>query len=233
MKEFRDLKIVGALMLHDDNKYAKMVLDDISKYVNAGIYVNLNDPTSEILDIALKHDNIVQTIETTNTDGRWNQGLQRDNTIRMLDNIKPDIVLFPDSDEIYPDNMVEQLKVFWSDEEKKTFWFRLLYMWDKAEQFRNDGIFKRIHHVRAFKWDENLVYQPKYAGYACPTNYINLNRTTRYNSDKPTFHYGYMHAEDRVRKFARANSDYCNPEVRKKVDSGMLIVNLDKVIKKE
>jgi len=201
--DLKGINIVGCIMLHDDDNYAKKVLDDMAKYTNR-VYVNLNDSTPTIKKIAKGHKSVVKIIETINSGGRWNQGLQRDNTIRMLDDIKPDIVLFPDSDECYPKNMSEQLMNFWLDKDKKTFWFRLLYMWDNEDTFRNDGLFKSIHHVRALKWQPNITYLPKYAGYACPSNYINLPKNTRFHSTAPTFHYGYMHEEDRVRKYGRA-----------------------------
>lgn len=219
-------------MLHDDSDYAKMVLDDISIYAD-DIYVNLNDPTPEIVEIVLKHDNVTSTIETTNGGSRWNQGLQRDNTIRMLDDVKPDIVLFPDSDEIYPPNFWDQLRVFWEDEQKKTFWFRLLYLWGDEDHFRNDGLFKKIHHVRAFKWEPGITYLPRYAGYAMPTSFAGLPKSSRYHSTAPTLHYGYEKEENRIRKYSRANCDYCNPAYRKIVDKNMIIKDVPDDLKRK
>jgi hypothetical protein len=219
------MNIVGAIMVHDDEKYTQMVLDDLSKYTDS-IYVNLNDPTDICKEIVKNHNNVVEVIETSNKNGKWSQGLQRDNTIRMLDNVKPDIVLFPDSDEKYPPNMTEQLEVFYNDKEKMTFWFRLMYMWGEEDKFRNDGLFKSIHHVRAFRWIPGITFLPKYAGYACPTNYINLPKNTRYHSTLPTLHYGYMHEEDRIRKYKRGNCDYCNEDIRDKMDKDKLIRTL-------
>ena len=204
MKKFEDIKIVACVMIHDD-EYSKLVLEDLSKYVDE-IYVNLNNPSEPIKEIVKNCPKIVKIINTTNK-RNWNQGLQRDNTIRMLDDIKPDIVLFPDSDETYPKNLKEQLKDFWEKEKKKTFWFRLLYLWEDDKHYRNDGIWKAIHHVRAFKWQPDIKYIP-YAGYACPTTYINLPRETRYNSDTPTLHYGYMTEKNRGWKYQRVGPGY-------------------------
>ena len=229
MKDFNKTKIVSCVMAHDNNDYIKLCLDDLSKYTNE-IYVNLNEPTKEVKEIVLSHPKLIKIIQTTNKNGKWNQGLQRDNTIRMLDDIKPDIVLFPDSDEVYPKNFKEQLKKFWEDEEKKTFWFRLFYIWGDKKHFRNDGLWKRIHHVRAYKWQPDISYIP-YAGYACPTTFRSLPRETRYNSDTGIRHYGYMSEADRQRKYLRAGPGYNylrNHEYKAHIDKSKLILELPK-----
>lgn len=221
MKKFEDLKIAGCVMCHDGD-YDQIVLDDIGKYANLGIYVNLNSPTKKVIEAVEQHPAVKLILRTTN-EGRWNQGLQRDNTMRMLDDVQPDIVLFPDSDELYPPNMWEQLRTFWEDEKAVTFWFRLLYLWGDENHFRNDGYFKCIHHVRAMKWQPGITYHPKYAGYACPTNYIHSPKESRFHSNMPTIHYGYEQEKNRIAKLSRGNCDYCDPEVREKIDQNMII----------
>ena len=109
LKKNNYMNIAACIMIHDDHEYTKMVLDDISKYTDQ-IYVNLNDPTPQAEEVVLSHKNVVKVMRTSNNGGRWNQGKQRTLTIRMLDDIKPDIVLFPDSDECYPHNFEEQLQ---------------------------------------------------------------------------------------------------------------------------
>lgn len=204
-------------MAHDDDKWISRVLDDLGKYTDE-IFVNLNDATPLITE-AVHACPKVKSVITTHNDGRWNQGLQRENTLRMLDEVKPNIVLWPDSDETFPKNLKDQLVKFWEDPKALSFWFRLMYLWEKEDQFRNDGLWKRIHHVRAFKWRNDLSFLP-YPGYTCPRPYIDRGRETRFNSDSPMMHWGYMHAEDRKRKFARGN--FSEP----KTDKGMIIKKL-------
>jgi len=120
-------------MAHYEDEFIDGLLEDLSQYTNE-FYVNLNEPSEKVKSAVISHTNTRKYILTDNGSKiverrNWNQGLQRDNTIRLLDEVKPDIVLFPDGDEIYPKNLKEQLKTFWEDEVKKTFWFRLLYMW--------------------------------------------------------------------------------------------------------
>lgn len=219
MKSFDKCKIVCCVQVHNDDESIDILLEDIRRYTTH-LYVNLNDATPHIVDAIQDCPIVRKVLFTENKDGKWIQGLQRDNTIRMLDDVKPDIVLFPDSDEVYPENLMEQLKKFWEDENKKTFWFRLLYMWNDEQHFRNDGKWKCIHHVRAFKWQPKITYLP-YKGYACPTTFGKLPRDTKFHSDTPIKHYGYMTEEQRKRKWER-DGKYTEEFVQE-LDKGKLI----------
>lgn len=222
MKDFNEIKIVACFMVHDENPvYLKYLLDDLSRLTDE-FYVNFNEPTDIAKEMVLTHPKLKKYIFTENG-GKWNQGLQRTNTIRLLDEVRPDIVLFPDTDEVYPKNIKELLKEFWEDEEKLTMWFRLYYMWDSERTFRNDGIWKSIHHVRAYRWREGLTYRP-YRGYAVPTEYSREPRNTRFNSLVPIKHFGYMMTEDRQKKFLRANQDYSKKG--EEIDKNKIILEL-------
>ena len=96
-KEYsKKINIKGILMAHDDDNWLIPCLMSLDKYVD-GIYVNLNNPTPTCKKIIESWPSVKRIIYTTNKNGKWNQGLQRDNTIRMLDDVQPDVVLFPDS----------------------------------------------------------------------------------------------------------------------------------------
>lgn len=228
---YKDIKIAGLFMCHDATAYAKKAIDYVAKFTNAGIYVNLNDPVPEIEKIVLSHPAITKTIRTTNKKEYWSQMTIREATIRMLDNVKPDIVIFFDDDEEGPNNLGEQLKTFWEDEDKKTFWFNGLYMWEEKDTFRRDGLYKSMWNCRIYKWQPKITYFPKYAGRACPTTFANLPRESKYFSNKPLFHWGYMTEEDRKIKYKRNNSQACDSEFRKERDKTMLIKKLPDELK--
>ena len=212
-------------MVHNEDEWIERLLKDLSKYTNE-FYVNFNEPSDKVLDTVKAHPNLKGYCFTTNKNNRWDQGLQRDNTIRLLDDVKPDIVLFPDADETYPKNLLEQLEKFWEEKEKNTFWFRLMYLWGDEKHFRNDGIYKTIHHVRIYKWKPNITYLP-YCGYACPTTFCGEPREKKFNSDTPILHWGYMKDITRNQKYQRNDNDYIkDKEFKKQVDKNMLIKDL-------
>ena len=231
MKKFKDIKTVGMFCCHDNKTYLKKSLDNIAKYCNAGIYINLNEATPEVSKIVKNHPSVTKWIETTNGGKLWSQGNVRTETVRMLDDIMPDIVINFDDDETSCNNLQEQLKKFWEDEQKKTFWFNGLYMWGDENHFRRDGLYKSMWNCRIFKWQPEITYNP-YAGRGMPTTYANLPREAKYFSDRPLFHYGYMTEEDRALKYKRNNSQACDPEFRKKRDKTIIIKEVPEELKK-
>ena len=184
-------------MVHD-NDYLKRVIDDLSKYVK-DIYVNLNDPTEKNRKIVEKHPNVKKIVYTSNANGNWRQSLQRGITVRMLDEVKPDIVVFPDDDEIFPPDLIKILKDFWKSK-KKALYFTMDYCWNNENQIRVDSVFGRMHHVRAFKWEPNLTYHP-YPGKSCPRNMCGLDEV--YSSCSNIKHLGYMTKKNRMNRYKR------------------------------
>lgn len=198
-------RVVGCLMLHDDDHWAIPCLMNLDKYVD-GIYINLNNPTPICKKIAETWPTVKRIIYTTNKNNKWNQGLQRENTIRMLDDAKPDLVLWPDSDETFPDSLKTVLKDFIKSG-LNTLWFGLFYYWNSPHLIRRDGRWKSMHHVRAYRWQPGITYIP-YAGYTNPTTFVDQKK---FNSPVAMNHWGYMLKEDRERKYGRgikANYSY-------------------------
>lgn len=194
-------------MVHDDDRWLVNCLMSLDKYVD-GIYVNLNDPTPLCKRIIEDWPSVKKIIYTTNKNGRWRQGEQRENTIRLLDDVKPDVVLFPDSDESYPADFKNTLDKFIKSG-LNTLWFGLMYYWNHPHVVRRDGRWKAIHHVRAYRWQPGITYIP-YAGYTNPTTFINEKK---FHSPSAINHWGYMIKADRERKYKRnTKSNYVYKE---------------------
>lgn len=208
-------RIAGLLMVHDDSPDIVLkCLDSLALYCTEGVMVNANECIPMLRKEVTRHSAVRDMIYTQNG-GRWNQGRQRDRTLRMVDEMKPDICLFLDSDEVFYQGFGDDLDRFVADPKARSFWFNLLYLWDSPFQYRRDGLWKTIHHVRAFKWRPDLTFLP-YPGYSAPRNYINLPKGTRFHASSPLLHFGYLRQEDRERKAKRGN---CAP----KSDDGMIV----------
>lgn len=193
-KKFRRIKIVACFMAHHDDEFIDRFLDNIGQFTDE-FYINLNEPTPYTEKKCKEHPHTKKIIKTTN--GKcWSQGVQRQNTIRMLDDVKPDIVIFPDSDELFCDNLMEVLEEFW-DSHKKSCWFEMKYCWGDEDTVRLDGAFKKMAHVRAFKWQEGLTYWP-YPGFACPREFIHEKRK-KFLSKSPVKHLKLLKKENKYR----------------------------------
>ncbi len=190
-KKFRGARIVACFMAHHDDQFIDRFLENLSQFTNE-FYINLNEPSPYTEKVCREHKNTKRIIETKNN-GNWHQGHQRELTVRMLDDVKPDIVLFPDSDELYSDDLTKTLEKFW-DAHKKGLWFELKYCWGSENTVRLDRHFRKMVHVRAFKWEPNLSYEP-YRGFACPTE-LYFEKRRKFYSDTPTKHLKFLKKEN-------------------------------------
>jgi len=96
---------------------------------------------------------------------KWNRWNWREQLVRALDPVKPDVVLFPDSDERYGEGFAGELSAFMDSQ-------RHMMMFDYEMVVDNPGRKVRKYpgarHCKAFKWIPNIGYRP-YKGYARPT----------------------------------------------------------------
>ena len=100
----------------------------------------------------------------------WHCPTWREECLRLLDEIQPDIVLCPDEDEVFDENLPDELLRFWaSDKMAIMFEYHPLEASD-GRVIRNGLVYPETPHVKAFKWQPNLCYFP-YHGRGMPSAY--------------------------------------------------------------
>ena len=126
---------------------------------------------------------------TTNTG--WSRSVWREELLRMLDEVKPQIVLTPDQDEIYEDRIKDELVSFWNSDKSMMFFNYF------APMPTDDGRiipelkgepYPSLPHCGAFKWRPGLSFHPAYAGLKQPTQYANIP-DNRYSAITKIKHY--------------------------------------------
>lgn len=117
----------------------------------------------------------------------------------------PDWVLAIDGDEILEDGGQE--KILDAIRERPGagyFNFRILYLWDDLNHVRTDGVYGSMHRGSMFRLRDqgSLVYRSTSAGgnFHCSNLPVGLNGPGVQTSIN-LWHLGYMHREDRIRKF--------------------------------
>jgi len=202
-KEFKDCKIVACIMAHHDDQFIDRLLENLNKFTS-DFYINLNNATQYTKNACISNKNTKKYIITNEP---WRQGYQREITARLVDEVEPDIVLFPDSDELYCDDLMETLEKFW-ESDKKGCWFEMKYCWGDENTVRLDHHFQHMIHVRAFKWIPNISYEG-YRGYACPINYFHEKRT-KFVSLSPVKHLKFLKKEnlERVKEESKEKGFY-------------------------
>ena len=188
------MKIVACFLAHTEDYWIDDYLADLSKYTDE-FYINLNEASEYVREQCESHPNTKKFIETKHKNGRWRIAFQREKALRLLDDVKPDIVLWMDVDTTFPDDFKETLQRF-IESDKKCIWFKADYYWNDKCHIRTDGIYSKMGQCLGFKWEPGLTFIP-YRGSTMPSNF---EKSDRFVSPTPVKHWGYMREEDRLEK---------------------------------
>lgn len=100
---------------------------------------------------------------------KWNRWNWREEMIRMLDGVKPDMVLAPDQDEEFGPGLLDELYLL-AASSHNALMFAYRVPPPTADGFRVWQPWPRGAHMKAYKWRRRLTYRP-YKSYAKVTNY--------------------------------------------------------------
>ncbi len=193
-------KIAGLMMLH----YFKWpwCLEELSSYVD-DIFLLLHFSPDFRADWPRGADK-VRAVQEIEMDSEWqvmewrsNQPEFRERLIRMADDARPDIVLFPDEDESFPEPelFAEDLyRLIRSG--KNQMAYKRCNFWDSMDTVRKDRWVYYGPHVKMYRWEQGLTYKP-YLGYNRVTNYGKKTLTSR----SVIRHYAYMERSERERRY--------------------------------
>ena len=109
-------------------------------------------------------------------EGEWNPSNWREELVRELDVIRPDIVLTPDHDETFGDGFREEMERFWrSDKSGMMFHYATPMPTDDGRVILGGKAYPSMRHMLCWKWQEEIGYVP-YHGYARPTPFADEAR---------------------------------------------------------
>lgn len=124
----------------------------------------------------------------------------------------PDWILMPDGDEELQAGGCEKIrKALESNPPVDCFTLRFLYLWNSVKFIRIDGVYGSMERQSIFRAKNNLVFKSMYEGEGAEnhcglhcSNAPGLGGLRIKPLPLPVFllHYGYLHREDRIRKFA-------------------------------
>ena len=199
-------KIVAMYRVKNEEKWIeksiKSVLDVCS------VIVVLDDgSTDNTLEICKSFDKVIETKHQS--DIPLDESRDRNIILKMALKQNPDYIFTIDGDEVLPlkmsDVFLEELTIL--HPEIDVFEFQILYMWDKPEQFRYDGIYSRTWQqrlVRLKNQPKNLIFKntPYPGNLHCggiPNNSIGQENTV--SSKVKILHYGNYDQKIREKKF--------------------------------
>lgn len=198
--------IAGLMMLH----YFKWpwCLEELALYVDE-IHLLLHFAPGQDEERWVRQvPGLVQVQEIRETD-RWrvqgwyarsgssHQGEFRERALRMLDDVRPDLVMFPDEDEAFPEPelLARDLDRFWRSRKRQLAFTRCNF-WDSRELVRKDKWIGYQPHVKIYTWRPGLTYLP-YLGWNCVSSYGKKKMVAR----AAVRHYAYLEKQERERRF--------------------------------
>ena len=133
----------------------------------------------------------------------WRCPQWREDCLRLLDEFAPDVVLCPDEDEVFGEDIAEELKAFWySDKQGVMFDYESLVT-DDGHTVNAGMPYPPDPHMKAFKWQKGLSYFP-YHGNATIAQYCNEN--THWKAKTKIKHYCCFRKEWEQRKHFRSDT---------------------------
>lgn len=122
----------------------------------------------------------------------------------------PDWILMPDGDEeLQPGGCERIRRAVEKNPDCDCFALKFLYFWDRVDQIRIDGVYGTMSRQSLFRANTNFRFRSYYAESDTP----NQNHVGLHTSNAPglggrvmslnvaLLHYGYLHKEDRIRKY--------------------------------
>jgi hypothetical protein len=128
-------------------------------------------------------------------------GLMRVKNEARWRRLNPDWVLMIDGDEMLAPGAVENIRAA-ALTPKMAFALQVLYLWDSEDHVRMDGIYSRFWRPSMFRMTQHrFVPTNAAAGFHCGNAPIWHQARSQHLPGAPLLHFGYLHREDRVRKF--------------------------------
>lgn len=192
--------IIGALRVKDENRWIERAIRSILPLCDRVVVFddNSTDNTVELCRLTPKTEVIRSPFNGLDE--------QRDKN-RLLDEVmgyRPEWIIMIDGDEMLAPGAAEQLRAAMRPG-INCISLRVLYLWNDENTVRMDGVYGDFHR--------ESVFRPTGARFEANGNGGNFHcgnvpwaiRQKRTVTDIPLYHFGYLHREDRLRKYAFYN----------------------------
>lgn len=197
------MKIIGMLRVRNEARWIGDVLDSIIPLCeHILVFDDHSDDGTPALCEEYKHVTVIRSTFEDRTD----ETRDKNALLAEVKKLNPDYVLHIDGDEILAPNGPDAIRrAIEQNPQAGSFSMRVLYLWNGMNQVRTDGVYGRFSRGSLFR----LVGQPasvQFRGTQHGGNFHCGNipdglRGPCAASNAALLHLGYMHQEDRIRKY--------------------------------
>jgi hypothetical protein len=162
------VKIAGMLRVKNEARWIERVIRSITPLCNGGIFV-LDDKSTDNTPYLAQECGA--TVIMSNAPG-INETRDKDALLKSIMELSnPDWVLHIDGDEELEPAGVDIIRQAIQDRKAQTFSLQVLYLWDREDQIRVDGIFGRMWRESLFAAaNTNRVFKPTAHGMGTAAN---------------------------------------------------------------
>jgi glycosyltransferase involved in cell wall biosynthesis len=199
----RTPRIAGMLRIKNEARWIYRVIDAISPVCNAGVWVMDDRSTDDTVKICASHPNCHVRVSphdklNESRDKNWLMAI-------VMNNADPDWVVQIDGDEEVEAAGVQEIARLCEEGKHPAYTFQVLYLWNKENQVRADGIYSNFHRPSLFRTRGiDLRFGTTYTGNGSNLHCTNVPQALVKKAALSTVrikHYGYLHLADRVAKY--------------------------------
>jgi glycosyltransferase involved in cell wall biosynthesis len=198
--------IIGCLRIKNESRWLSRVLRSIQPLCDR-ILVFDDHSTDDSREIAASEGAEVIRSPFTGLDEARDKGHMLEN---YLIPANPDVVIAIDGDEVLTQESIPIIREVAARPNVARCSFRILYLWDREDQIRTDGVYRDFRRSSMFRvrGQRGLSFASTSHGgnFHCKSVPQGL-RGVALPIEAELLHFGYLHREDRIRKFEwyRAN----------------------------
>lgn len=134
-----------------------------------------------------------------------NESRDKNHLLEIVMKEQPEWIVAIDGDEVLTTTAIEPLRAAMQGP-SPCLSLRVLYLWDREDQVRVDGVYGDFHRESVFRPDGSRFQENGGANFHCGNVPWQIRQHRQVLSNVPLLHFGYMHRGDRIRKYKFYNA---------------------------
>jgi glycosyltransferase involved in cell wall biosynthesis len=203
------VKVACMMRVKNEARWIKRTIESVRELCGADIYVMEDGSIDGTAEIAARVGAVV--LPSPFVGLGLDEARDKDWLLaEVISRCSPDWVLMPDGDEeLQAGGCAKIRRALETNPDCDCFAMRFLYFWDSVETIRVDGVYGTMARQSLFRAKSDFRFRSYYSKDETPNqNHVGLHTSNApglggrvMNLNVALLHYGYLHREDRIRKY--------------------------------